>query len=178
MSAQNTKVLIVEDSDDMRDLMKLLLEEAGYQALTAADGREALKYIDDESEFIDLVITDVQMPEVTGHEILSAVRARRGETPVIVITAFGSVETMTYGTPASSSRRRPIPSPRQQATDSAPVSLTHTRLSVKTPSKSKTTRPRARSSSSVGRVTRSSPARRRTTPVTRCHLHRPRRRAP
>src|SRR6185295_4189148 len=91
-NAQNIRALIVEDSDDMRDLMKLLLEEAGYETLTAADGRAALKQIENDREFIDLVITDVQMPEVTGHEILAAVRARRGETPVIVITAFGSVE--------------------------------------------------------------------------------------
>src|SRR5215831_13452264 len=95
MSAQNVRnirALIVEDSDDMRDLMKLLLEESGYETLAAADGREALRYIEDDREFVDLVVTDVQMPEVTGHEILTAVRARRGETPVIVITAFGSVE--------------------------------------------------------------------------------------
>ena len=46
MSAQNVRnirALIVEDSDDMRDLMKLLLEEAGYETLAAADGRAALK---------------------------------------------------------------------------------------------------------------------------------------
>jgi two-component system response regulator PilR (NtrC family)/two-component system response regulator HydG len=92
MSAPHIRVLIVEDSDDMRDLMKLLLEEAGYETLTAADGRAALKYIEDDREFIDLVITDVQMPEVTGHEVLAAVRARRGEAPVIIITAFGSVD--------------------------------------------------------------------------------------
>jgi DNA-binding NtrC family response regulator len=95
MSAQNVRnirALIVEDSDDMRDLMKLQLEEVGYETLAAADGRAALKYIENDHEVIDLVITDVQMPEVTGHEILAAVRARRGETPVIVITAFGSVE--------------------------------------------------------------------------------------
>ena len=92
MSAQNIRALVVEDNDDMRDLIKLLLDEAGYETLTAADGRAALKYIEDDREFIDLVVTDVQMPQVTGHEILAAVRARRGETPVIVITAFGSVE--------------------------------------------------------------------------------------
>ncbi len=91
-NVQNIRVLVVEDTDDMRDLMQLLLEEAGYETLTAANGGAALKYIEDDREFIDLVITDVQMPEVTGHEILAAVRARRGETPVIVITAFGSVE--------------------------------------------------------------------------------------
>jgi DNA-binding NtrC family response regulator len=92
MSTQNIRVLVVEDSDDMRDLIQLQLEEAGYETLTAPNGRVALKYIEDEQEFIDLVVTDVQMPEVTGHEILAAVRAKRGETPVIVITAFGSVE--------------------------------------------------------------------------------------
>src|SRR5262245_34894158 len=92
MNTQNIRTLIVEDNDDMRDLMKLTLEEAGYDTLSAADGREALKYIEDDREFLDLVVTDVQMPEVTGHEILAALRERRGETPVIVITAFGSVE--------------------------------------------------------------------------------------
>jgi two-component system response regulator PilR (NtrC family) len=92
MNKQNIRALIVEDTDDMRDLLKLMMEEAGYQTLTAAGGREALKYIEDDREFIDLVITDVQMPEVTGHEILAALRERRVETPVIVITAFGSVE--------------------------------------------------------------------------------------
>jgi DNA-binding NtrC family response regulator len=91
-NVQNIRVLIVEDSDDMRDLMKLLLEETGYETLTAGGGHEALKHIEDNREIIDIVITDVQMPGVTGHEILAAVRARRGETPVIVITAFGSVE--------------------------------------------------------------------------------------
>src|SRR5262245_15111289 len=92
MNEQNIRALVVEDNDDMRDLMRLLLEEAGYEPLTAADGRAALKYIEDDREFIDLVITDVRMPELNGDVILSAVRARRGETPVIVVTAFGSVE--------------------------------------------------------------------------------------
>jgi DNA-binding NtrC family response regulator len=89
---QNIRALVVEDNDDMRDLINLLLEEAGYETLAAADGRAALKHIENDRESIDLVITDVQLPEVSGHEILAAVRARRGETPVIVITAFGSVE--------------------------------------------------------------------------------------
>src|SRR5262245_13462258 len=95
MSAQNVRnvrALIVEDSDDMRDLMKLQLEEAGYETLAAADGRAALKHIENDHEFIDLVITDVQMPEVIGHEILVVVCVRRGETFVIVITVFGSVK--------------------------------------------------------------------------------------
>ena len=76
--------------------------------------------------------------------------AHAASRPRAATTGFGSVETITYGTPTSSSRRRPIPSPRQHATDSSPRSFTQTRLSVKTPSKSKTTSPIARSSSSGG----------------------------
>ena len=60
--------------------------------IAVPDGAAALKQIEDENEFIDLVITDVQMPEVTGHDILASVRARRSESRVIIITAFGSVE--------------------------------------------------------------------------------------
>jgi DNA-binding NtrC family response regulator len=91
-NVQSIRALVVEDNDDMRDLINLLLEEAGYETLAAADGRAALKYVEDDRLVIDLVITDMQLPEVSGHEILAAVRARRGETPVIVITAFGSVK--------------------------------------------------------------------------------------
>ena len=76
----------------MRDLLQFVLQDAGYDTIAVADGRAALKHVEDDKEMIDLVVTDVQMPEVTGDEILTAVRARRSETLVIIITAFGSVE--------------------------------------------------------------------------------------
>jgi DNA-binding NtrC family response regulator len=86
------RLLIAEDDADMRDLLQEVLEEMGYETVVAADGRTALEQIDREREMIDLLVTDVRMPEVTGDELLTAMRAKRAEAPVIVITAFGTVE--------------------------------------------------------------------------------------
>lgn len=86
------RALIAEDNEDMRDLIQEVLEGAGYETLVAANGRQALAHIEKESEMIDLVITDVRMPEMTGDELLAKARELRAEAPVIVITAFGSVE--------------------------------------------------------------------------------------
>lgn len=86
------RLLIAEDDADMRDLLQDVLEDAGYETVVAVDGRAALAHIEREQEFIDLVLTDVQMPGVKGDQIVAAVRENRAETPVIVITAFGSVE--------------------------------------------------------------------------------------
>jgi two-component system, NtrC family, response regulator AtoC len=88
----NEKILIVEDDADLRELIEEIFEEENFLVLTAANGRIALEHINDESEIIDLVVTDVQMPEMKGDELLEAVRRTRAETPVIVVTAFGSVE--------------------------------------------------------------------------------------
>lgn len=86
------RVLIAEDNDDMRDLLQEALEDAGYETLIAANGRQAVTRIEKESEVVDLVITDVRMPEMTGGELLAKARDLRSEAPVIVITAFGTVE--------------------------------------------------------------------------------------
>jgi two-component system, NtrC family, response regulator AtoC len=88
----NEKILIVEDDADLRELIEEIFEDENFLVLTAANGRIALEHINDESEIIDLVVTDVQMPEMKGDELLEAVRRTRAETPVIVVTAFGSVE--------------------------------------------------------------------------------------
>ena len=86
------RLLVAEDDADMRDLLQDVLEEAGYETIVAVDGRAALAHIKQEHELIDLVITDVQMPGIKGDQLLAAVRQARAEAPVIVITAFGSVE--------------------------------------------------------------------------------------
>src|SRR5262245_7026581 len=86
------RVLIAEDNPDMCDLLREVMEEAGYETLVAMDGREAMEWIGREREMIDLLMTDVRMPEVTGDELLETMRSKRAEAPVIVITAFGTVE--------------------------------------------------------------------------------------
>jgi DNA-binding NtrC family response regulator len=88
----SARLLIAEDNADMREFLQEVLEDAGYDTLAVNDGREALAFIERAGQMIDLVITDVQMPGVKGDELLAIIQARRSETPVIVITAFGSVE--------------------------------------------------------------------------------------
>lgn len=87
-----TRILIAEDDADMRDLLQEVLDEAGYVTIAAGDGRAALAHLEAENEHFDLVLTDVQMPGVKGDELLRRVRETRAETPVVIITAFGSVE--------------------------------------------------------------------------------------
>ncbi len=88
----SARFLIAEDDADLRDLLQDDLEDAGYETIVAIDGNAALARLEKESEHLDLLITDVNMPGLTGHALLKAARAKRAEIPVIVITAFGSVE--------------------------------------------------------------------------------------
>jgi DNA-binding NtrC family response regulator len=88
----NARILIAEDDADLRDLLQDDLEDAGYETVVAIDGRAAMTHVERGRERIDLLITDMRMPGLSGDELLNAVRTRRSEAPVIVITAFGSVE--------------------------------------------------------------------------------------
>lgn len=88
----SARLLIAEDDADLRELLLDDLEDAGYETVAAIDGRAALAHIEREREPIDLLITDVNMPSVTGDVLLARMREIRPEAPVIVITAFGSVE--------------------------------------------------------------------------------------
>jgi two-component system response regulator HydG len=88
----SARLLIAEDDADLRELLLDDLEDAGYETLAAIDGRAALAAVERERETIDLLITDVNMPGVTGDALLARMREVRPEAPVIIITAFGSVE--------------------------------------------------------------------------------------
>jgi DNA-binding NtrC family response regulator len=88
----SARILIAEDDADLRDLLQDDLEDAGYETVVAIDGRAAMARVERGHERIDLLITDMRMPGLAGDELLNAMRARRSEAPVIVITAFGSVE--------------------------------------------------------------------------------------
>ena len=86
------RFLIAEDEADLRDLLQDDLEDAGYETIVAVDGISAQALLENEAEHIDILITDVKMPGLTGEKLLQISRAKRPEIPVIVITAFGSVE--------------------------------------------------------------------------------------
>ncbi len=83
------KILIVEDSEDTRDFMKLLLESHGYQVIEAADGIEALDKFKNHQP--DLILMDISLPNVGGLTVTKAFREldTTGTLPIIAVTGFG-----------------------------------------------------------------------------------------
>jgi len=92
------KVLVVDDQFTVRELQRSILETAGYRVETASDGREALERFGADAE-IDMVLTDLQMPEMDGLELLRAIRddPDRGSVPVVIVTAEGSEDDRRRG---------------------------------------------------------------------------------
>ena len=84
-------VLVVDDDASVRRVMKMQIEEAGYQVALARDAEQAQEMIRDRSP--RLVITDMRMPGMDGMDLLRRIRDEHVDTTVIIITAFGSVQT-------------------------------------------------------------------------------------
>ncbi len=80
-------ILIAEDRDTSRELLRIVLESSGYRVLEAPDGRRAVEIASETA--LDLVIMDIYMPFMNGFEALAALRALPGyeRTPVIALTA-------------------------------------------------------------------------------------------
>ena len=83
-------ILIVDDEKNYPPILAAVLEEEGYEAWTANSGEEALAILD-ESE-VDLVLTDMKMPQMDGIALLEHIKAREADLPVIMMTAYGTVE--------------------------------------------------------------------------------------
>jgi two-component system NtrC family response regulator len=84
-------ILIVDDDSSVRRVMQMQLSEAGYEAQLAASGGEALHILVESHP--KLVITDLRMPDLDGIELLRRISEEDIQTTVIIITAFGSIET-------------------------------------------------------------------------------------
>jgi CheY-like chemotaxis protein len=99
--SQPRKVLVVDDQFSARELQRSILETAGYSVQVAQNGRDALRQIDETAD-LDLVMTDVQMPEMDGFELLEAIRADRdhGSLPVVVVTTLGDEQSRKRGAEA------------------------------------------------------------------------------
>lgn len=83
-------VLVVEDDIDLREAICDTLELGGYATLSAENGRLALAVID--AEHVDLVISDVQMDQMDGHTLLKNIKSRRTDLPVLLMTAYGTIQ--------------------------------------------------------------------------------------
>lgn len=81
-------VLIVDDERSMRDFLKILLEKEGHKVATADSGASALNHLAQQS--IDVIVSDIRMPGMTGIELLETVKEQSPELPIILITAFAS----------------------------------------------------------------------------------------
>lgn len=86
-----SKILIVDDEQSMRDFLRVMLRKQDYEVEVASSGLRAKEYL--EAHDVDLVITDVMMPDITGIELLEYCQQNCPDTPVIVITAYASHDT-------------------------------------------------------------------------------------
>ena len=83
-------VLIVEDDETLRDALADTIELAKYQVITAEDGNSALSKLKDGT--IDIVVTDVRMDGMSGHELLREIHRFSPGMPVILMTAYGTIK--------------------------------------------------------------------------------------
>ncbi|MEI1232814.1 response regulator transcription factor [Enterococcus mundtii] len=89
------RILLVEDDERLQQLYQSVLERAGFLVFAVANGTEALKQL--ESTQVDVIITDIMMPEMDGYELLETLRSSRVETPVLIITAKADFEDKKKG---------------------------------------------------------------------------------
>src|SRR5277367_3030402 len=91
MKAEKASVLIVEDEPKMRRVLELQLAEEGFHARTAADAETGLQLLGKEP--FDVIVTDFKLPGMSGLEFLHAVKRVNADLPVVIMTAYGTVES-------------------------------------------------------------------------------------
>lgn len=94
-----TKILIVDDEEDLREVLEYQLSSLGAKIVLAANGREAFQLI--QSSRFDAILSDITMPEMTGLDLLARVRGAGFDMPFVILTGFGdktkAVEALRLG---------------------------------------------------------------------------------
>lgn len=85
-----SRILVVDDEPGMQIALREVLQRQGHEIKLAGDGAEALMLL--ENEAFDLILSDVRMPEVSGLDLLDKIRLRQLKTPVVIMTAYGTIE--------------------------------------------------------------------------------------
>lgn len=88
-------ILVIEDNAELRNLYALALRKQGYDTLSASDGINASQII--EQNYIDLVITDIMMPNMNGYEFVKYIRDFNKDIPILMITAKDDFSSMQEG---------------------------------------------------------------------------------
>ena len=88
-------ILVVEDNDKLRQLIGTVLAKHGYNPVMAEDGQDALELLD--TQYIDLIISDIMMPNVDGYELIQRLREAGYNTPVLMVTAKESFKDKQRG---------------------------------------------------------------------------------
>ncbi len=98
MSAAPLRVLVVDDEPPIRKLLRMGLAAHGYQILEAPNGKTALELL---GEAPDLVILDLGLPDMQGHDLLRTIRARNESVPIVVLSSrgdeAGKVQALDFG---------------------------------------------------------------------------------
>jgi two-component system, cell cycle sensor histidine kinase and response regulator CckA len=95
-TATQATVLVADDDHGVRTLVRMLLQRAGYTVVQAASGREAYETMRDRGHEVDVVLLDVMMPEMDGHEALPAMRGIDPEVPVVFFSGFDQTEVAEH----------------------------------------------------------------------------------
>jgi two-component system, cell cycle sensor histidine kinase and response regulator CckA len=87
------RILVVDDERAIRDLLETMLRRRHFEVVGALAPAAALPWIADESHEVDLLITDVSMPDIDGTELAEQLRSRKPDLPVIFISGYSDLET-------------------------------------------------------------------------------------
>jgi DNA-binding response OmpR family regulator len=103
------RVLVIEDSPEQRDLLRVGLEAAGHEVLTASHGQEALAYLNGHP--VDVVVTDLFMPEMDGIEVISTLKRQYPRIRVLAISGRTGVDYLKVAKELGAARilRKPFP---------------------------------------------------------------------
>jgi DNA-binding response OmpR family regulator len=89
------RILIAEDDADLLKLFQTVLKKEGYEVIPAEDGLMAIRYLD--KEYVDLIISDIMMPNIDGYQLIRSLRDAGKKTPILLITAKDGFDDMRKG---------------------------------------------------------------------------------
>jgi two-component system nitrogen regulation response regulator NtrX len=89
-----SRVLVIDDEEGIRDVLKQILEDEGYQVRTAEDGYRGLAILDEDA--IDVVLLDVRLPNMGGIDVLAAIREKHPDTETIMISGHANIDLAVH----------------------------------------------------------------------------------